>query len=106
MRCRPGGRQTRHGTLTQVLEPYVCQKANAMVDMFCREGMKHAARSLTKVYLDGSDKQARADMSWTSLLGGLSLANAGLGAVHGLAGPIGGMFPRPMVQFAPAFWLL
>jgi alcohol dehydrogenase class IV len=81
--------------LTQVLEPYVCQKANAMVDMFCREGMERAVRSLKKAYLDGDDKQARADMSWASLLGGLSLANAGLGAVHGLAGPIGGMFHAP-----------
>jgi alcohol dehydrogenase class IV len=34
-------------------------------------------------------------MSWVSLLGGLSLANAGLGAVHGFAAPIGGMFPAP-----------
>ncbi|HTX78048.1 MAG TPA: iron-containing alcohol dehydrogenase [Longilinea sp.] len=81
--------------LTQVLEPYVSLKANSMVDMFCREGMKRAARSLEKAYHDGSDRQARIDMSWTSLLGGLSLANAGLGAVHGFAGPIGGMFHAP-----------
>jgi alcohol dehydrogenase class IV len=81
--------------LTQVLEPYVSTKANAMVDMFCREGMRCAARSLEKAYKDGDNRQARADMSWTSLLGGLSLANAGLGAVHGLAGPIGGMFHAP-----------
>ena len=78
--------------LTQVLEPYVSQKANSMVDMFCREGLKRAAQALEKAYRNGSDKQARAGMSWASLLGGLSLANAGLGAVHGLAGPIGGMF--------------
>jgi len=78
--------------LTQVLEPYVSQKANPMADIFCCEGLKRAARSLEKAYHNGSDQLARVDMSWTSLLGGLSLANAGLGAVHGLAGPIGGMF--------------
>lgn len=44
---------------------------------------------------NGSSLPARTDMAYASLLGGLSLANAGLGAVHGLAAPIGGMFPAP-----------
>jgi len=77
---------------TQVLESFVSNKSNPMVDAICREGLKLAARSLRQVYLKGDDKKAREDMSLVSLFGGLALANAKLGAVHGFAGPIGGMF--------------
>jgi alcohol dehydrogenase class IV len=83
--------------LTQVIEPFVSKKANEMVDMFCREGITRAARSLRQAFMKGSDIQAREDMALTSLLGGLSLSNAGLGAVHGFAAPIGGMFKAPHV---------
>ncbi len=81
--------------LAQVLEPFVSRRANALTDLFCREGLKRAARSLVKAYRDGDDLEAREDMSYASLLGGLALANAGLGAVHGFASPIGGMYPAP-----------
>jgi len=79
----------------QVLEPYVSTKANLMTDIFCREGIYKAALSLRKAYSDGQNLSARVDMSWVSLLGGICLSNAGLGAVHGFAGPIGGMFHVP-----------
>jgi alcohol dehydrogenase class IV len=59
------------------------------------EGIRRAAGALPRVWEDGGDRQARADMSWASLAGGLALANAGLGAVHGFAAPLGGMFPAP-----------
>jgi alcohol dehydrogenase class IV len=81
--------------LTQVLEPYVSKKANAMTDLLAKEGIQRASRSLGKAYKNGSDINAREDMAWASLLGGLCLANAGLGAVHGFAGPLGGMFDAP-----------
>ena len=81
--------------LTQLIEPYVSPRANAMTDMFCLEGMRRAGRALPRAYADGSDREAREDMALASLLGGLALANAGLGAVHGFAAPIGGMFPAP-----------
>ena len=81
--------------LTQLIEPYVCLRANPMTDGFCTEGFRRAARSLRRAFADGRDKTAREDMAAASLHGGLALANAGLGAVHGLAGPIGGMFPAP-----------
>jgi alcohol dehydrogenase class IV len=81
--------------LTQVIEPYVSIRANEMVDLYCREGIMRAARSLKAVYQHGDDVRGREDMAWASLLGGLCLANAGLGAVHGFAAPIGGMFPAP-----------
>jgi alcohol dehydrogenase class IV len=81
--------------LTQLIEPYVSTRANAMTDLYCVEGMRRAASALPKAFADGADRAARRDMSWASLLGGLSLANAGLGAVHGFAAPVGGMFPAP-----------
>ena len=81
--------------LTQVLEPYVSNKANPITDSFCREGLRRAARSLQRACEHGNDPAAREDMALASLLGGLALANAKLGAVHGFAGLIGGMFPAP-----------
>ncbi|PWU12412.1 MAG: alcohol dehydrogenase [Verrucomicrobia bacterium] len=81
--------------LTQLIEPYVCSRANPVVDSLCVEGIRRAARSLRTAVTKGHDPSAREDMSIASLFGGLALANAGLGAVHGLAGPIGGMFPAP-----------
>src|SRR5438128_9581137 len=57
--------------------------------------MERPARSLRRAFQKGSDAEARGDMCVVSLFGGLALANAGLGAVHGFAGPIGGMFPAP-----------
>jgi alcohol dehydrogenase class IV len=81
--------------LTQAIEPYVCSRANPMTDNFCLDGMRHAAANLLRAYRDGDDAEARTAMCWASLLGGLALANAGLGVVHGFAAPIGGMFDAP-----------
>jgi alcohol dehydrogenase class IV len=81
--------------LTQVLEPYVSNQANPMTDAICREGLKRAAASLRRAYEDGQDATAREDMALVSLFGGLALANAKLGAAHGFAGPLGGLFPAP-----------
>jgi alcohol dehydrogenase class IV len=81
--------------LTQVLEPFVSHKANPLTDALCREGLRRAARSLLAAVQDGDSLTAREDMAITSLFGGLALANAKLGAVHGIAGPLGGMFPAP-----------
>jgi len=80
--------------LTQLIEPFVSTKANPMTDALCREGLRRVARSLRRAYEQGDDLAAREDMALASLFGGLALANAGLGAVHGLAAPIGGMFPH------------
>jgi alcohol dehydrogenase class IV len=81
--------------LTQLTEAFVCARANPITDGLCREGIERAARALPRVYYDGQDAAAREDMALASLFGGLVLANAGLGAVHGFAGPIGGMFSAP-----------
>src|SRR5258706_643338 len=81
--------------LTQLIEPYVCSRANPMTDALCEEGIRRVARSLPIALKDGHNVAAREDMAVASLFGGLALANAGLGAVHGFAGPIGGLFPVP-----------
>jgi alcohol dehydrogenase class IV len=81
--------------LTQVIEPFVSCRANPLTDALSREGITRGARALRRAFNDGSDHEARSDMALTSLCGGLSLANAKLGAVHGFAGPIGGMFAAP-----------
>ncbi len=81
--------------LTQLLESFISLKSNPITDALCVEGLKRAARSLRRAYENGSDTSAREDMAIASLFGGLALANATLGAVHGIAGPMGGMFPIP-----------
>jgi alcohol dehydrogenase class IV len=81
--------------LTQLIEPYTGARANPMTDTFCVEGIRRAATALPRAWERGSDREARRDMAWASLLGGMALANASLGAVHGFAAPVGGMFPAP-----------
>ncbi len=81
--------------ITQLLEPFVCSRTNPIVDALCRDGLIRAGRSIRAVCSDLPTDAAREDMALASLFGGMALANAGLGAVHGFAGPIGGMFPAP-----------
>jgi alcohol dehydrogenase class IV len=91
--------------LTQLIEAFVSNRANPMTDALCREGIRRVARSLRPAYETADDPpslelrrtsaSAREDMSLAALFSGLALANAGLGAVHGFAAPIGGMFPAP-----------
>jgi alcohol dehydrogenase class IV len=81
--------------LTQLIEPFVCSVPNPFVDALCMEALPRAIRALPRAYRDGKDAEARQDMSFASLSGGIALANAKLGAVHGLAGPLGGAFPIP-----------
>ena len=80
--------------LTQCIEPFVTHFANPLTDGICRQGIQFAARSLLKAFEHGDNLAARIDMSLASLIGGLALANAKLGAVHGFAGPLGGMYPN------------
>jgi alcohol dehydrogenase class IV len=81
--------------LTQCLEPYVSVRATPLTDGLAREGLRRAAAGLRAAFTDGSNLAARADMAMCSLLGGMALANAKLGAVHGLAGVIGGTAAVP-----------
>jgi alcohol dehydrogenase class IV len=81
--------------LTQCLEPFVSVRANPLTDGLAREGLRRAGTGLRTAYADGGDLGARADMAVCSLLGGMALANAKLGAIHGLAGVIGGTADVP-----------
>lgn len=81
--------------LAQVIEPYVSRRANPLTDAICREGIRRAAGALRRAYHEPDNAAARENMALVSLFGGLALANAGLGAAHGFAGPFGGMFDAP-----------
>ena len=81
--------------LTQLIEPFVCSAPTPLTDAICRDGIARTARSLGKAYENGTDVADRQVMALASLYGGMALANARLGAVHGLAGPIGGMSHGP-----------
>jgi alcohol dehydrogenase class IV len=81
--------------LSQLLEPFLSARATPLTDALAREGMGRSARSLRRAVLEGPDAAAREDLALASLFGGLCLANAGLGAVHGFAAPVGGMFEAP-----------
>lgn len=77
--------------LTQLIEPYTSCRANAFTDNLCVDGMTRAASSIRSAFHQPENKPARDCMSYASLLSGLALSNAGLGAVHGFAAPLGGM---------------
>jgi alcohol dehydrogenase class IV len=81
--------------LTQLIEPYVSARANPLADAVCVEGIRRVAGALRRAYHDGADREARRDMALASLFGGLALANAGLGIVHGFAAPLGGSSKAP-----------
>ncbi|HSH19566.1 MAG TPA: iron-containing alcohol dehydrogenase, partial [Draconibacterium sp.] len=81
--------------LTHLLETFVSCQSNQFIDMLCREGMKRISSTLETAFFNGENLQARENMAMASMLGGLALANVKLGAVHGFAGPMGGMFTIP-----------
>jgi len=81
--------------LTQVIEPFVSRAASPFTDALCREAIPRGASALARAFERGDDRQARTDMAFVGVSGGMALANAKLGAVHGLAAPIGGAFDAP-----------
>lgn len=87
--------ETGFDALTQVIEPYVSNRANAITDALARAALERVNTSLRRVCTEPQDISARSDMALVSLWGGMCLANARLGAVHGLAGPLGGMLHAP-----------
>jgi len=80
---------------TQLTEAYLSDKSNQYTDALALEGLKTVKSSLLMSFKDGNDIPARTGMSFAALTSGICLANAGLGAVHGFASSIGGMYPIP-----------
>lgn len=81
--------------LTQLIESFTSRFATPITDALCREGLSKIARSFKKAYDEQKNLEARSDMSLAALLSGITLSNAKLGAVHGIAGPMGGMIHAP-----------
>jgi alcohol dehydrogenase class IV len=81
--------------LTQLVESYLSRNASPLTDGLCLEGLRVAGQALERVYHQPDDADAREQMALASLVGGICLANAGLGAVHGFASPLGALFPIP-----------
>ena len=80
--------------LTQVLEPWVSRRAHPISDALCEAALRRIGPALRTVMTSPSP-QARETMSWCALAGGLALANAGLGVIHGFAAPLGGLMAMP-----------
>ena len=83
---------------TQLIESYVSIRANAFTDALAWSGMEAVRDGFLAAFHGGDSEvaqQARACMSYAALLSGITLAQAGLGSVHGLASPLGAYFPIP-----------
>ena len=78
--------------LTHAIESYTSNNATILTDLFAKESMIMIGRSLRTAVANGNDMEARYDMAIGSLYSGISLANAGVTAVHALAYPLGGQF--------------
>jgi len=80
---------------TQLLESFVSTKANPVTDALALSGLQHIRDGLICAVENGENIEARTSMLYASSISGLTLANAGLGSVHGLASPFGAYFPIP-----------
>jgi len=80
--------------ITQVIEPYLSSRSNLFTDMLCKEAIPKGLLAL-KQLMEGESREARDAMAQVSLFGGMALANSGLGVVHGIAGPLGGLCGAP-----------
>jgi alcohol dehydrogenase class IV len=81
--------------LCQLIESYTSSGATPITDGLAIKGIALAAKALPRAFHDGQDLAARTDMALAALLSGITLTNAGLGAVHGFAAPLGANFPAP-----------
>ncbi len=81
--------------LTQLLESYVSSRASPMTDSLAWGGMKAVRDGLIAFYANAGDVAARERMAYAALVSGITLAQVGLGSVHGLAAPLGAFFPIP-----------
>jgi len=81
---------------TQLLESYVSPQASPVTDALALSGIEHMASALIPASTDqGDDLSLRSSLAYAAFLSGITLANAGLGIIHGLASPLGGLVPIP-----------
>jgi alcohol dehydrogenase class IV len=81
--------------LTHAIEAYTAVKATPLTDIYAAEAVRLAGGALRRAVAEGTDLAARTDMALASMMAGVALANAGVGAVHALAYPVGGRFGAP-----------
>jgi alcohol dehydrogenase len=81
---------------TQLLESYTSSRANPFADVLALDGLARVRDGLLAWHAGGAAAgEGRADMAYAALLSGITLAQVGLGVVHGLAAPLGALFPIP-----------
>lgn len=84
--------------LTQLLESFVSTRASPFTDALARDALQRVARGFEAAWRGGDSEDAargREAMAYGALISGITLAQAGLGSVHGLASPLGAYFPIP-----------
>ena len=82
--------------LTQLIESYVSTKSNILTDALALSGLQAVNEGLLPLYnRSGELSKARERMAYAALLSGITLAQVGLGSVHGLASPLGAFYPIP-----------
>lgn len=80
---------------TQLVESYLSTHANPFTDALGFDAIGRIHGAIEKAYLEGENVEARFEMAYAAYISGINLANAGLGAVHGFAQPLGSLFGIP-----------
>lgn len=85
---------TGFDALTHLVEAFCSRNASVVTDALARDGIERAIRALRALAAGNAGEAEAFDLATASTLGGICLANAGLGAAHGLIAPLGGLYPN------------
>ncbi len=86
---------TGSDALCQAIESFTSIGATPITDGLAKQAIQLIGRSLLRAYTNGNDLAAREDMLMGSLMAGMAMVNARLGAVHGMAHPLGSHYHIP-----------